>query len=72
MSGRFRVRPRPGGGLTWAEAAHESPYGRLAVSWRLDGEGLELRVDVPAGTSAEVFLPDGRTEQAGPGSHVFT
>jgi alpha-L-rhamnosidase len=69
---RFRVRPRPGGGLTWAEAAHESPYGRLAVSWRLDGEDLELRVDVPAGTSAEVVLPDGRTEQAGPGSHVFT
>jgi alpha-L-rhamnosidase len=68
---RFRIRPRPGGGLTWAEAAHESPYGRIAVSWRLDRDELELRVEVPAGTSAEVVLPDGRTEQAGPGAHQF-
>jgi hypothetical protein len=68
---RFRVRPRPGGGLSWVEAAHESPYGRIAVSWRLDRDNLELRVDVPAGTSAEVVLPDGRTEQAGPGTHEF-
>ena len=26
---RFRVRPRPGGGVTSASAAHESPYGRI-------------------------------------------
>jgi len=24
-------RPRPGGGITWAGAAHESPYGRVAI-----------------------------------------
>ena len=69
---RFRVRPRPGGGLTSAEAAHHSPYGRIESSWRLVGEALELRVLVPAGTEAEVVLPDGRTETAGPGIHDFT
>ena len=26
-------RPRPGGGLTWAAAAHESPYGPVAIRW---------------------------------------
>ncbi|HXY93102.1 MAG TPA: family 78 glycoside hydrolase catalytic domain, partial [Acidimicrobiia bacterium] len=26
---RFRVEPRPGGGLIWAEAVHDSPYGRI-------------------------------------------
>ena len=36
----FRVRPRPGGGLTWAEAAHDSPYGRIESAWRMDGERL--------------------------------
>ena len=56
---RFRVRPRPGGGLTSAEAAHESPYGRIESAWRLDGDAFELRVVVPAGTEAEVVLPDG-------------
>ena len=37
---RFRIRPRPGGGLTSAEAAHESPYGRIESAWRLDGDTL--------------------------------
>ncbi|MDT7553205.1 MAG: alpha-L-rhamnosidase, partial [Pseudonocardiales bacterium] len=69
---RFRVQPRPGGGLTAAEAAHESPYGRIESAWRLDGDALTVRVVVPAGTEAEVVLPDGRTAVAGPGEHVFT
>ncbi|WP_034271409.1 family 78 glycoside hydrolase catalytic domain [Haloechinothrix halophila] len=68
---RFRVRPRPGGALTWAEAAHDSPYGRIEVSWRIDGAELDVRVTVPAGTSAEVVLPDGRTLDAGPGRHSY-
>jgi alpha-L-rhamnosidase len=69
---RFRVRPRPGGGLTAAEAAHESPYGRIEAAWRLDGDAFELRVVVPAGTAAEVVLPDGTTSTAAPGEHTFT
>ena len=68
---RFRVRPRPGGGLTWAEAAHESPYGRIEVSWRLADGRLDLRLTVPPGTSAEVVLPDGTAHQAAPGRHTY-
>jgi alpha-L-rhamnosidase len=69
---RFRVRPRPGGGLTRAEAAHESPYGRIGSSWQLAGDRFSLTVVVPAGTEAEVVLPDGTTTTAGPGRHEFT
>ncbi|WP_375424032.1 glycoside hydrolase family 78 protein [uncultured Friedmanniella sp.] len=69
---RFRVRPRPGGGLTWVEAAHDSPYGRIEVRWRLDGAVFELSLTVPAGSSAEVVLPDGSISEAGPGRHTFT
>jgi alpha-L-rhamnosidase len=68
---RFRVRPRPGGGLTHAEAAHESPFGRIESAWRLDGDRFELRVVVPAGTQAEVVLPSGTTSIAVPGEHTF-
>ena len=68
---RFRVRPQPGGGLTWAEAAHESPYGRIAVSWRLADDRIDLEVTVPPGTSAEIVLPDGTIQNAGPGHHAF-
>jgi len=69
---RFRVRPRPGGGLTWAEGALDCPYGRIESSWRLAGDELQLRVLVPAGTQAQVVLPGGRLLVAGPGRHEFT
>jgi alpha-L-rhamnosidase len=68
---RFLVRPRPGGGLTWAEAAHESPYGRIEVGWQRDGHHLRVRVIVPAGTEATVLLPSGRRDTAGPGTHTY-
>ena len=69
---RFRIRPRPGGGLSSAEAAHESPYGRIASAWRLCGAAFELRVLVPPGTEAEVVLPDGAASSVGPGEHTLT
>jgi alpha-L-rhamnosidase len=73
---RFRVRPRPGGGLTSAEAAHDSPYGRIESAWRIEDGVLRLRVVVPAGTQAQVVLPDATTHLAtthlaGPGEHTF-
>ncbi|MFI7232946.1 family 78 glycoside hydrolase catalytic domain [Nonomuraea angiospora] len=68
---RFLVRPRPGGGLTWAEAVHESPYGRIEMGWRLDDGHLHVQLAVPAGTEATVVLPSGRQKTAGPGTHVF-
>jgi alpha-L-rhamnosidase len=37
----------------------------------LDGQNFQLDISVPAGTQAEVLLPDGRTEIAGPGTHSF-
>jgi alpha-L-rhamnosidase len=61
---RFRVAPRPGGAITWAEAAHDCPYGRIESSWRVDERGMRMTVTVPPGTTAEVVLPDGtRTDQ---------
>ena len=68
---RFRVAPRPGGGLISAEAAHESPYGRIESAWTLQEGRFQLRVVVPAGTGAEVVLPGGTTSTAGPGTHTF-
>ena len=35
---RFRVAPRPGGGITSAAAHHDCPHGRIEVRWQLDGE----------------------------------
>ena len=67
---RFRIEPRPGGGITWAEAVHDSPYGRIESSWRIAGGTLRLVTTVPPGSTAEVRLPDGTRVEAGPGTAI--
>ena len=69
---RFRVQPRPGGGLTRAKATHDAPYGRIEAEWRIEDEQFELSVTVPPGTSAEVVLPDDSRHAAGPGRQRFS
>ncbi|MFD0662893.1 family 78 glycoside hydrolase catalytic domain [Thermocatellispora tengchongensis] len=69
---RFTVAPEPGGGITWARASLESPYGRIESSWRIERDAFTLEVTVPPGTSAEVTLPDGTRAEAGPGTSVLT
>ncbi len=61
----------PGGGLTAAAAAHESPYGRIESSWTVRRGVLRLDVTVLPGTTAEVVLPGRPARRAGPGRHSF-
>lgn len=68
---RFRVAPRPGGGLTSASTWHESPYGRIEVSWQLDGDDGRLELVIPQGTTGELVLPDGSRQEVAPGQHVL-
>ncbi|MEO3887215.1 family 78 glycoside hydrolase catalytic domain [Nonomuraea sp. B5E05] len=51
------VRPRPGGGITWATTAHRTRHGRVEVAWRLEGDRFALDVVVPPNTRAEVHVP---------------
>lgn len=67
----FVVEPVPGGGLTAASAAHESPYGRIESSWSISDGVMRLRVLVPPGTTAMVRA-GGREMAARPGRHEFT
>jgi alpha-L-rhamnosidase len=70
---RFRIEPVPGGGLTWTRARLESPCGPIESEWRIaDGARFELQVTVPPGTAADIRMPDGRPETAGPGRWRFT
>jgi hypothetical protein len=41
------------------------------VGWRVHGEVIRLRVVTPAGTSAQVDLPDGRTTEVYSGTSLF-
>ena len=68
---RFALAPQPGGGLLSAEAVHDSPYGRIASSWRIADDRFTLTATVPPGTIAEVALPDGTRAEQGPGTSTY-
>lgn len=51
------VRPQPGGKLTWADTSYRSIRGDIAVRWKKDGGGLTLDVEIPANTTADVYIP---------------
>lgn len=69
---RIEFAPRPGGGLTHASSAHETPYGRASIDWRIDDDVLVVTVEVPVGSRGIVRLPDGDSAEVASGSHTFT
>ncbi|MEV5532833.1 glycoside hydrolase family 78 protein [Streptomyces prunicolor] len=75
---RLRVAPLPGGDLTWAKAAHDTPYGRAEAGWRIESVAggkadiLVVEASIPPNTRAEVQLPDGSAPfEVGSGRHTF-
>ena len=52
------VRPRPGGGLSWAYAAHETMVGEYTAGWSQRDGRMRVAVTVPANGHAEVHLPN--------------
>ena len=77
----IRFAPRPVAGLERAAAEVETPYGRAAIAWALEGAGLRVELDLPLGTTGQLDLPlgaqsrvtvdDGPLDAAplGPGHH---
>ena len=61
------IQPRPGGGLTHANASVESMYGHVASGWEIVDGKLTLRIEVPANTKATVRLPKAKLEDASEG-----
>lgn len=51
------VRPGPAAGIEWARASHESAHGHHEVGWTAEPGRLEVTVDVPPNTFAEVVVP---------------
>lgn len=67
----FRIRPIPGGSLTYADAVYQSPYGKVESSWKREKDRDVFTVSIPANTTAEICLPDGKRYEVGSGRHEF-
>ncbi len=71
---RSLLAPRPGGGLTHADASLKTAYGRLSSAWRIEDRRLHWTFEVPPNTTAKTVLPPesgGRTAEFSSGRYVF-
>lgn len=56
------IRPTIGGGLTTVSAEYDTYYGKIRSAWKLAGDRLQLDVEIPANTTATVYIPSGSVE----------
>ena len=69
---RIRIAPRPGGGLSEAEASHLTPFGMVSVHWLIEGDLMRVSILVPEGATATLDTGLSPLEVLGPGSHERT
>ncbi|HEY8898192.1 MAG TPA: family 78 glycoside hydrolase catalytic domain [Niastella sp.] len=53
----IKIQPHPGGGLTKAAATLQTNYGIASSGWTLNGNELTMEVEIPANTTADIFIP---------------
>jgi alpha-L-rhamnosidase len=51
------IKPTIGGRLQYANADYETNYGKVSSHWKLEGGDLMLDVEIPANTTATVYVP---------------
>jgi len=56
------IRPRPGGGLTYARAEFMSMHGLIKSDWKIENNTFKLDVTIPANTTATVYIPSSSAE----------
>ena len=54
---RIQIHPELVGGLTRVDTTWDTFRGPVAVKWHIEGTAFSLRVDIPPGMTAEVYLP---------------
>lgn len=66
--GKVRIEPVFPRQLDWAEGWHETPYGRVSLSWEREPDGISLDITLPPGCGADVIAGNDY-HQISSGSH---
>lgn len=66
------IKPHIGGGLTHVSASLDTYYGKLSNSWIVSGDKLVMDVEIPANTTATVFIPADDPEAILESGHPLT
>ena len=51
------MKPTPVGDLNFVKATHNSPYGLISSEWHRDGNKFDWQIEIPANTTATVYVP---------------
>jgi alpha-L-rhamnosidase len=54
---KMMIKPQPAGDLTFVKGSYLSVRGRITSDWKIKGHRFSLHVEIPANTTAEVWLP---------------
>jgi alpha-L-rhamnosidase len=53
----IKIQPHIGGGFTNAFASLQTYYGTVSNSWKIEGDKISMDVEIPANTTATVYIP---------------
>ena len=67
----FKAAPSYEFGLTSASVSEITPYGKIEVSWKKDGNTVDLAVTVPVNTTADIEVGSGEYRRVGSGHYEF-
>lgn len=59
---KIRIHPQIPKGVTWANTSKETPFGTVIVNWTWKDDTMEMDIQIPVGSEAEVVLPEGTTK----------
>ena len=69
---KINIKPHIGGKLTHAAATLNTYYGKLHSGWKLENGNLVLEIEVPANTTATVYIPAYNTASITEGGLALT
>ncbi|MEW5290835.1 family 78 glycoside hydrolase catalytic domain [Erwinia papayae] len=68
---QVRFQPHFFSAIDWAKARYLSVHGEISVNWKRVGEGIEIHLQLPFGTSGELVIEDSTLPLSGPGDYHF-
>ena len=61
----FKLRPGIVKSVDWVNCSYQSPYGKISSNWKIDEEKLVYHVEIPANTTATIYVPGNNCTEGG-------
>ncbi|MEI7901053.1 MAG: family 78 glycoside hydrolase catalytic domain [bacterium] len=69
---KVMIRPQAAAGVTWAKGVYRSVKGPVSVAWRIEKGRMKMKVELPPGVTAKVWLADEKKwVEVGAGKHEW-